>query len=115
MKIYIEDNARMKMRKTAKYIHKHFGSKARLKFRNSIDNIIVLLRQNPKLGAQEQLLCNRSEVYRSIVLNKLNKIVYRISDDNIFIVDLWDIRREPAAQATQTRQRDNGIKSHKDR
>ena len=55
MKIYIEDNARMKMRKTAKYIHKHFGSKARLKFRNSIDNIIVLLRQNPKLGAQEQL------------------------------------------------------------
>ena len=28
-------------------------------------------------------------------MNRLNKIIYRLKDDTIVIVDLWDTRREP--------------------
>ncbi len=34
-------------------------------------------------------------MYRSIVVNFLNKIIYRVEDDKILIVALWDVRREP--------------------
>ena len=40
--------------------------------------------------------------YRSIIINGLNKLVYRIDDDIIHIVDFWDTRREPKNQASQT-------------
>lgn len=32
-------------------------------------------------------------------MNRINKIVYRITDDRIEIVDFWDVRREPEKQA----------------
>ncbi len=35
-------------------------------------------------------------MYRSYVLNHLNKIVYHLCDDHIEVVAFWDVRREPA-------------------
>lgn len=40
---------------------------------------------------------------RSIVVNRLNKIVYWINGDVIEIVDFWDTRREPKKQAEQVK------------
>ena len=40
--------------------------------------------------------------YRSVIINGLNKMVYRIDGDIIYIVDFWDTRREPVGQAAQT-------------
>ena len=53
----------------------------------------------------EPLLSNRPMAYRSVVINKLNKMIYYISntDDVIYIVDFWDTRREPNAQAAQVK------------
>ena len=42
-------------------------------------------------------------IYRSIVVNHLNKMVYRVLDDYIEIVDFWDTRREPKNQAEQVK------------
>jgi hypothetical protein len=39
------------------------------------------------------------DMYRSFVVNHLNKIVYRILDDCVEVVDFWDVRREPSALA----------------
>ena len=58
-----------------------------------------LLRHNPYLGPIEPLLADRATTYRSIVVARQNKIVYRITDDRIEIVDFWDVRKEPAALA----------------
>jgi hypothetical protein len=33
--------------------------------------------------------------YRNIVVNRLNKIVYRIVENRIEIADFWNVRREP--------------------
>jgi len=34
-------------------------------------------------------------MYRSVVVNNLNKIVYYIEGDVVHIATLWDTRREP--------------------
>lgn len=58
-----------------------------------------------RVGSMEPLLSNRPMAYRSVVINKLNKMIYYISntDDVIYIVDFWDTRCEPNAQAAQVK------------
>ena len=41
--------------------------------------------------------------YRSIVISKQNKLVYYVEGDNLYIAALWDTRREPRAQADNTK------------
>ena len=54
-----------------------------------------LLETSPYIGQIEPLLIDFSETYRSIVVNYLNKIIYRVEESRILIVALWDVRREP--------------------
>ena len=42
-------------------------------------------------------------MYRSFVMNRLNKIVYRIDDDVIYIVAFWDVRRDPDSLASEVK------------
>ena len=51
----------------------------------------------------EPLLANRTHLYRSVVINKLNKLIYYIENETIIIADFWDTRREPKEQANQIR------------
>ena len=62
-----------------------------------------LLGEQPYLGKIEPYLAHRPLEYRSIVVNRLNKIVYRIEDDAVCIVAFWDTRREPKKQAEQVK------------
>ena len=77
------------------YIFSEFGSKASNKFLQSIEKTINVLKCNPFAGRIEPLLCGSKNDYRSLVVNKINKLVYRIENDTIVIVALWDTRREP--------------------
>ena len=40
---------------------------------------------------------------KTVVVAKVNKIVYRIMDDLIEIADFWDVRREPQALADEVK------------
>ena len=53
-----------------------FGKNARLKFRHEIAHVSQLLLQNPNLGPAEPYLADAPVLYRSIVVNRLNKIIY---------------------------------------
>ena len=55
----------------------------------------MLLSENPNMGSPDPLLADRSIMYRSYVVNRLNKIVYFIKEDHIEVADFWDVRREP--------------------
>ena len=101
MRIFVHDIVKEKIRKTSRYIQASFGKKARLKFRHEIAHVSELLLQNPNLGPVEPYLADAPVLYRSIVVNRLNKIIYWINDDVIEIVDSWDTRREPMAQEGQ--------------
>ena len=83
MRIKVEDEAKKKILRTARYIQKEFGVKERVDFRNEIHRIVKLLRNNPDLGPVEPLLADAPVQYRSIVVKHLNKFVYWINDDVI--------------------------------
>ena len=86
----------------AVYIQNHWGKRFREKFVGSVRQTEYALRLNPYLGKLEPLLMNRVREYRSIVVGSLNKIIYYIDSDVIYIADFWDVRREPKTLAEQT-------------
>ena len=65
------------------------------KLNSSIKSIEAILIENPLLGAVEPLLRGREQEYRHIVIKPLFKIIYRIEDDIIYMIDIWDSRRNP--------------------
>ena len=99
MRIIVTDRADVKLQETVNYIREEYGGRARQKFIHEFHFIMKLLMKNPNMGPAEPLLANRPTLYRSIVMNRQNKIVYRVTDDSIEIVDFWDTRREPKEQA----------------
>ena len=61
--------------------------------------LIPLLASNPYMGKIEPLLINRKgHEYRSLVIHEHFKLIYYIdlSQNILYIVDLWDTRREPS-------------------
>lgn len=95
-------DAKNVMKQTASYIQAQFGAISCKIFLREMVRIEKLLRENPNLGSVEPLLSDLPKTYRSIVVRKLNKIVYYVDDDTIYIVDLWDVRREPRKQREHT-------------
>ena len=102
IKIQWATEAREAQRITALYIQHEWGASALRKFKENTEEIQDKLIEFPSLGIVEPLLVNRSRLYRSIVISKLNKIIYYVQDDTIYIVDFWDTRREPKKQAKKT-------------
>lgn len=80
-----------------------FGEKVRDEFMNEIGNAVLALADIPTIGKIDPLFAHRKQEYRSIIVRKLNKIVYYIKDDTIHIAAFWDTRREPKNQAQQTK------------
>ncbi len=101
MKVIITNTAECQIATTANYIEQEWGRAYKIKFRQKIQNAIKLLRQNPNLGAREPLLIQYAQQFRSIVATQYNKIIYLVNDDQIEIVALWDVRREPAKLANE--------------
>lgn len=101
MKLIWSENARNSVREVARYICLEFGEKARQKFLKEIEQTDILLRDNPLLGRIEPLLEDCKEQYRSIVVNRLSKIIYYLNGEVIEIVALWDTRREPLSQVEE--------------
>lgn len=103
MKVIWIPFAQNEVRKTARYINKEFGKERRDQFINEVRNVSRLLSENPKLGKPEPLLADYTKMYRSYVMNNLNKIIYWIAENQIEIVDLWDVRRDPTSLTKQVK------------
>lgn len=102
MKVIWLPQAKRQFWLTAKYVFREFGQKAGDEFIQDIHHANLLLADNPKMGAVEALLADRTITYRSYVVNHLNKITYFIKDDHIEVADFWDVRREPKMLQEQT-------------
>lgn len=87
--------AKESLKKIARYIFLTFGEKPTENFIEKILHVEKTLSVNPNIGPIEPLLKGYSIMYRSVVVNNLNKIVYYIEGDVVHIVTLWDTRREP--------------------
>ena len=101
MKVIWIPFAQNEVRKTARYINKEFGKESRDQFINEVRSVSRLLGENPNLGKLEPLLADYAKMYRSYVMNHLNKIIYWIAENRIEVVDFWDVRRDPMTLKNQ--------------
>jgi len=101
MDIIWTDRADELKNEIADYILVNFGYKARKNFLTEVYETVLLLATNPFMGKIEPILEDRPQTYRSLVINHINKVVYRAEDDRIVVVAIWDCRRAPETLAGQ--------------
>lgn len=81
---------------TVRYIFREFGRKAAEEFEQNIIKWEERIAVNPKLAHQELLLKDRNKIYRSLIVSKHSKLIFYVENEVVYIVDLWDMRRNPA-------------------
>lgn len=96
-------NAKEGRRQVADYIRRQFGVKRVKIFRQEVGETVQLLSRSPNMGQIDPLFSDRPFTYRSVIINGLSKMVYRIDGETIHIVAFWDTRMEPEAQAAQVK------------
>ncbi|MBQ8867284.1 MAG: type II toxin-antitoxin system RelE/ParE family toxin [Bacteroidaceae bacterium] len=86
------------------YGRKEFGLGAANRMNQRFEHCADLLAEHAYLGKVEPLLVGRRFEYRSIVVHEHYKMIYHVDKvrDIIYIVDLWDIRREPQQLTKET-------------
>lgn len=52
--------------------------------------------KHPYIGKAELVLNAERETYRSLVVRKNYKIIYYCESQIIYIIDIWDVRQDPA-------------------
>ena len=103
MKSIITNLAKEQIRQIAKYIRKEFGKDRRDEFMKEVRQTRRLIKGSPNIGSVESLLADRAVMYRSYVMNRLDKIIYRIDGDIIYIVAFWDVRRDPGTLVSEVK------------
>ena len=103
MKVEWTKDANKQLDLVAEYIRNEFGARRRKQFLTEVRQMSQKLRRNPNIGQIDPLFINHAKTYRSVIVNGLNKIVYRIDDDIIYIVAFWDTRMEPENQAAKVK------------
>ena len=99
MEIVWAEEAYLAWQETVDYIIQQCGVNAGIEFYKNTESWQDALITFPLMGKEEPLLANRLHAYRSLTISRLNKLIYYIEGDIINIVDFWDTRREPGAQA----------------
>jgi plasmid stabilization system protein ParE len=99
MKVIWMPLAKMALKEKGDYIRKEFGKNRKNKFIQEVRESSRLIGQNPYLGKVEPILSDVTSTYRSLVVNRINKIVYRVMDNQIEISDFWDCRQAPETLA----------------
>jgi Txe/YoeB family toxin of Txe-Axe toxin-antitoxin module len=61
------------------------------------------LKRSPGIGQIDPLFADRPQTYRSVIINGLNKLVYRIEGNTIHIVGFWDTRMDDEEQAANVK------------
>ena len=103
MKIHWHKRAAAALHQVEEYILQEFGERVRREFMDEVDHAVLALADMPTLGKIDPLFAHRRQTYRSIIVRRLNKVVYYVKDDTIHIAAFWDTRREPKAQAKQVK------------
>ena len=85
----------------ADYICQRFGTKRRTSYLQEVREATKILKSTPNIGQIDPLFADRPMAYRSIIINGLSKLVYRIDGETVHIVAFWDTRQEPESQAAQ--------------
>jgi plasmid stabilization system protein ParE len=103
MKIHWHKRASSALHQIEEYVLRDFGELVRQEFMDEVEDAVLALANTPNMGKIDPLFAHRKLEYRSIIVRRLNKVVYYIKGDTIHIAAFWDTRREPKNQARQTK------------
>ncbi len=103
MRVKWFERARRQRDEVANYIGQHFGARRKHQFKQEIRDTTNLLKRNPGIGQIDPLFSDRARTYRSVIINGLNKLVYFVKDDTIYIAGFWDTRMDDEDQAAQVK------------
>lgn len=103
MKIHWHKRAVTMLHQIEEYILREFGERASREFMHDVEQSVSALAKMPNMGMLDPLFAHRKQTYRSIIVRRLNKVVYYVKGDTIRIAAFWDTRREPEKQANQTK------------
>ena len=103
MKIHWHKRADAQLHQIEEYVLRDFGERVRQEFMDEVEQTVLSLSEMPTMGQIDPLFIHRKETYRSIIIRRLNKVVYYVKNDTLHIAAFWDTRREPKYQAKQTR------------
>jgi plasmid stabilization system protein ParE len=103
MKIHWHKRAAAQLHQVEEYVLRDFGERVRQEFMDEVEQAVFSLADMPTMGKLDPLFAHRKQAYRSIIVRKLNKVVYYIKGDTLHVAAFWDTRREPKNQAKQTR------------
>lgn len=103
MTIHWHKRAAAQLHQVEDYVLRDFGERIRQEFMDEIEQAVLALADTPTMGKLDPLFSHRKLAYRSIIVRRLNKIVYYIKGETLHIAAFWDTRREPKNQAKQTK------------
>ena len=102
MRVVWHPHAKEAMNQVADYIRFQFGAKRKRQFKLEVRNTTDILKRNPNIGPIDPLFSDRPKVYRSVIINGLNKLVYYVDGDIIYVAGFWDTRMDEKIQARLT-------------
>ena len=103
MKVVWDPEAKEARTQVANYIRRQFGSKRKTRFLQEVRDVTQQLKRSPGIGQIDPLFSDRTRTYRSVIINGLNKLVYFVSDDILYIAGFWDTRMNDEEQATNVK------------
>lgn len=95
MEVVWTDLAQDTLWETLNFVVNQWNEIVALKVRNSVYQDVTLLEQFPRLGTRYSLEGEDGFEVRFIVTDKRIKVFYLIYGGKIYIVAVWDVRREP--------------------
>ena len=103
MKVEWTDYAKGQKQQIANYIRRRFGVRHVADFNKDVRQSVQMIIRHPNIGIIDPNFPDCPKAYRSIIINGLSKMVYRVAGETIHIVAFWDTRREPQTQAQQVK------------
>ena len=100
MTVIWHPEATLSAAQTAEYIRLRDGELACATFIDAIDAVVKTLQTFHESYPEERLFLKNPLQFRSVSIQSLNKIIYRIDGDTVYIVDFWDTRMRPWALIT---------------
>ena len=95
MRVVVSEQAKYDRNQIVRYILREFGEKAVLDFREAYQKAKRTIANHPESGTEVEQLSDDQHKYRFTVINGLSIMLYRVEGEIVYVVDMWDTRRQP--------------------
>jgi len=82
MKIHWHKRASAQLHQVEEYVLRDFGERIRQEFMDEVEQATLSLADMPTMGKIDPLFAHRKRTYRSIIVRRLNKVVYYVEGDS---------------------------------